>query len=297
MSQPRKIGRRGYVKYAGAGVAVVAGASAGTYLLTSPKSKSTPRPSPTESVSTTTLKEEVKEESIVTLAGNRYLLPLPKFTSDVMVEEALAWRRSLREYKDEPVNIRQLSKILWAAQGINEKSFGFRTVPSAGATYPLEVYAVVAEKGVIINRTDHLPAGSYNYYHENHSIELIKAGDYRGDLAGASLDQEWVKRAPVNIIICAVYERTTKRYGDRGHRYVYMEDGHAGQNIYLMAAALDLGTVAIGAFHDEQVRDIIGAGKTEQVLYVMPTGIPKTPYRISEKEIVEYYEKKRESAR
>lgn len=221
--------------------------------------------------------------------GNKYMLPLPKFDSGVKLEDAMAWRRSRREYEDEPIAIAKLSKILWAAQGINEFGYGFRTTPSAGATYPLEVFAIISNEGVIVGKTQYLPAGSYKYDHEDHSIQLIKDGDLNDELAGASLDQEWVRKAPVNIVVCSIYERTTNRYGDRGHRYVHMEDGHVGQNIYLMAAAIDLGTVAIGAFNDEGVRNVIGAEAKEEPLYVMPIGIPKRPYRISENEIYEYY--------
>ena len=94
------------------------------------------------------------------------------------------------------------------------------------------------------------------------------------ELARAALGQEYICEAPVDIVICAVYERTTIIYGARGERYVHMEVGHAGQNIYLQAAALGLATVAIGAFHDERVREALRLDKQYQPLYIMPVGKP-----------------------
>jgi SagB-type dehydrogenase family enzyme len=279
MLHPRKEDRRNYVKYAGAGVAV--GAASGAYYAFKSQMPSTPSPNTTKI--NNTFHDKV------------FLLPLPKFTSGVLVEEAIAWRRSIREYKNEPIKIVHLSKILWASQGINEFGYGFRTVPSAGATYPLKVYSIIANDGVTINGANYLPAGLYVYNIKNHSIKLIKSGDFREELTQAALHQEWVRKAPVNIVINSVYERTTGRYGDRGYRYVHMEDGHAGENIYLMVAALGLGTVAIGAFDDEKVGKIIGAEQKEHPLYIMPIAIPKEPYEIKEEELSNYYRRVRES--
>jgi SagB-type dehydrogenase family enzyme len=227
--------------------------------------------------------------------GSKYLLPLPKFASGVNVEESLDWRRSIREYKDEPITIENLSILLWSAQGVNELKYGFRTAPSAGGTYPLEVYAIISSRGVIIKGTEYLPAGSYKYDYGDHSITMIKDSDLREELAQASLNQEWVRIAPVNLTICADYEKTTKVYGERGNRYVHMEEGHVGQNLYLMAAALNLGTVVIGAFSDDQVKAVLGAQESEQPLYVQPIGVPVEPYKITEKEIADYYTKVRQS--
>jgi len=218
-----------------------------------------------------------------------YMLPLPKFSSNVMLEKAIACRRSIREYFDTPITFDALSMLLWAAQGITEFNYGFRTCPSAGGTYPLEVYVIAGKNCVLLNEGKFLPEGSYRYNCKDHSISLVKAGDLRDSLAKASLNQEWVRRARVNIIIFSVYERTNRVYGDRGYRYVHMECGHVGQNIYLMASALRLGTVAIGAFYDDEVRNVVGAGQDEQPLYVMPVGVPKNYYEIGEEDLSRYY--------
>ncbi len=143
-----------------------------------------------------------------------------------------------------------------------------RAAPSAGATYPLEVYAVVKNGGV-----EGLDAGVYHYQPEDHSLGLLRNGDLSEELASACLGQGWVREAPLNIVITAVYARTTRRYGTRGERYVHMEVGHVGQNIYLQATAMGLGTVAVGAFYDDEVRKVLGVSEEERPLYVMPVGI------------------------
>lgn len=221
-------------------------------------------------------------------------LPMPRIRRDVLsVEEALAYRRSIRSYRDEPLTIEQLSQLLWATYGITDPRRGFKTCPSAGATYPLVIYVVIGEKGVVLGNGSYLKAGSYRYDPYSHSIELVKEGDLRAELAQAALGQEWVREAPINIVICAVYERTTRVYGERGYRYVYMEVGHAGQNIYLEATAIGLGTVVVGAFYDDAVRVIIGAKPNEHPLYIVPVGVPEKPYRVSEEQIWRFIESNR----
>ena len=185
------------------------------------------------------------------------------------LEEAIARRRSIRHFTSEPLSLSQLSQILWTTQGITDISEGYRAAPSAGATYPLEILVACGKKS--INEVD---AGIYHYNIDNHSLTLHHSGDVRPELARAALDQEFIYEAPVDIIICAVYSRTLMRYGDRGERYVHIEVGHAGQNIYLQATALGLATVAIGAFHDERVREVLRLDKQYKPLYIMPVGRP-----------------------
>lgn len=191
-------------------------------------------------------------------------LPEPRLTGDVSLEECLLNRRSVREYTEEPVTLPELSQLLWAAQGITNE-YGHRTAPSAGGLYPLEVYVVAGD-------VDGLEPGIYRYLTEEHGLVLITAGDKRAELAVASLDQEWVKQGALDFVITGIWQRTTDKYGDRGTRYVYLEAGHAAQNICLQAAALELGTVTIGAFHDDQIRELLDLPEGEDPLYVMPVG-------------------------
>jgi len=185
------------------------------------------------------------------------------------LEEAIAHRRSVREFSSEPITRLQLSQILWAAQGITDRGWGLRAIPSAGATYPLEVYVVCGH-----NSVEGIAEGVYHYNIARHCLVLHRSGDVRTNLARAALGQEFVYEAPVDIVICAFFQRTTGGYGSRGERYVYIEVGHVGQNIYLQAVALGLATVAIGAFRDEPVREVLQLDVECQPLYLMPVGKP-----------------------
>ncbi|MEM0226293.1 MAG: SagB/ThcOx family dehydrogenase [Thermofilaceae archaeon] len=221
------------------------------------------------------------------VVGEEVLLPLPRVKTEMRVEEALLHRKSIREWRDEPLDVEDLALLLWAAQGVTEHAgwdWYRRTAPSAGATYPLEVYVVIGEKGVR-SGSGYLEAGVYRYNPFRHSLTLVRRGDARRELWEASWRQDWVRDAPVSIVICAVYERTTSRYGERGVRYVILEAGHVGQNIYLMATALNLGTVAIGAFDDAAVARAISARAGEAPLYVYPVGVPRELYRGSFDEV------------
>ncbi len=191
-------------------------------------------------------------------------LPEPRLTGDTSVEEALSTRRSIREYRDEPLTLSDVSQLLWAAQGITDKR-GFRTAPSAGALYPLELYLVAG------NVTD-IPAGIYKYSPYKHNLTRIVDGDKRDALSAAALEQECVRRCSAAIVFSAVYERTTGKYGKRGIRYVHIEVGHAAENLHLQAVSLNLGTVAVGAFFDDEVKQIMNLPEDEEPLYIMPVG-------------------------
>ena len=191
-------------------------------------------------------------------------LPEPKLEGEISLEEALYRRRSVREFSAEGLTLQEVSQLLWAGQG-QTADWGGRTAPSAGATYPLELYLVAG-------RVDGIAAGVYRYTSEGHSLTKVADGDVRQRLGIAAVDQSWVKDAAASIVVASVYERTTGRYGDRGVTYVHIEAGHAAQNICLQAVAMDLGAVTVGAFHDDQVSDILALSGGEVPLYVIPLG-------------------------
>jgi SagB-type dehydrogenase family enzyme len=197
-------------------------------------------------------------------------LPDPETKGLVSTEEVLAKRRSVREYSSQPLKLEQLSQLMWAAQGITLPEWGFRTAPSAGGTYPLELYIVVGEGGV-----SSLDAGIYRYDPKLNTLTSILEGDFRAQLATAALNQRWVAEACVDIVITAVFQRTTERYGERGVRYVHMEAGHSSQNIYLQAVSLGLATVTIGAFDDELVQKLLSLSESHTPLYIQPVAYPK----------------------
>lgn len=186
-------------------------------------------------------------------------LPQPRVTSEASLEECIRERRSVRRYDAQVVGLEHVSQLCWAAQGITDERRGLRAAPSAGATYPLELY-VVNEDGL------------FRYLPRKHALVRLSDSDLRASLARAALGQDFIEEAPLDLVITAVYSRTTRRYGDRGHRYVHMEVGHAAQNIHLQAVALGLSSVPVGAFYDEEVRDVLSLPEEEVPLYIVPVG-------------------------
>ncbi len=198
-------------------------------------------------------------------AGGVVDLPAPRERSDTSVEQALKTRRSTRTFGPAALTLEELSQLLWAAQGI--RAAPFRTAPSAGALYPLEVYVAVGD-------VESLEAGVYRYDSAKHVLRNVKGGDVRKSLANAAHWQKWIAGGAAVLVISAVYDRTTKKYGERGIRYAHMEAGHAAQNVYLQARALALGTVVVGAFRDGRVRRLLRMQDDEQPLSIMPVGRP-----------------------
>jgi SagB-type dehydrogenase family enzyme len=195
-------------------------------------------------------------------------LPSPNLRGTISLEESIHKRRSVRKFKSEPLALMQISQLLWAAQGSTSKDRE-RAVPSAGATYPLEIYVTTGNETI-----EMLKAGIYHYDTGNHALILHLEGDVRAKLAKAALDQDFMASCPANIILCAVFSRTTGTYGKRGERYVYMEAGHAGQNISLAAISLGLATVMIGAFHDDHISKLLHLYEYIEPLYIIPIGKP-----------------------
>ena len=191
-------------------------------------------------------------------------LPQPKKKGNISLEEALNNRQSIRNYLPEALTQDELSQMLWAAGGQNKR--GKLTIPSAGARYPLAIYVVIGD-------VEGITPGLYKYNARNNTISLAKEGDLRNRLSAACLNQPWVKEAPMSIAICADYAKTSSSYGKRAQRYVPMEAGHSGQNIYLEAVAFGLGTVAVGAFEDRDVKELLGV--SEDPLYIYPVGRTK----------------------
>lgn len=187
-------------------------------------------------------------------------MPDPETAGGGSLTDALAARRSVRDYSPDPLTLDDLSQLLWAAQGITS-DVGGRTAPSAVGTYPLEVYVVAG---------DHLS----RYLPGEHELEHLADGDLRSELSRAALSQEWVEEAPAVFVITAVYARTEQRYGDRAERYVKIEAGHAAQNLLLQATSLGLGAVPVGAFHDDEVTEVLNLPDGYQPLYVIPVGHP-----------------------
>ena len=194
-------------------------------------------------------------------------LPAPAKTGTLSVEAAMAQRRSVRELTESAVTLNQLSQLLWAAQGITDEKGLKRTAPSAGAKYPIEIF-------IVAGNVDGLASGIYRYRPQTHSLALVKKGDARAALCDEAVSQEWVRTAPLDLIITAVFERTRVKYGDRAERYVHIEVGAVAENVYLQAESLGLATTFVGAFTDEGVKKVLGLGD-EAPLGIMPIGVGK----------------------
>lgn len=188
------------------------------------------------------------------------LIHLPPVTSlsKMTLEEAIDKRHSKRQFKPDALTMEEMSRLLWAAQGMN--AAGTRTVPSAGALYPLEIYTVTAE-------------GVYRYGPKGHELQQIKKNcDDRNYLAAGCVGQMWMANAPLIIVIAADPDKTLAKYGERGHRYVCMEAGNVSQNISLQATALGMGTTIVGAFDDVYVHKLLGLMTGMFPLLIMPVG-------------------------
>ena len=196
------------------------------------------------------------------------VLPKPDLVGQTTLERTLSVRRSVRSFTNREITLSEASQLLWAAQGITEANRGLRTAPSAGATFPIEVYFIAANVSGV-------ERGVYQYLNTIHELQPKIIGDVRKALLESALMQQWINEAAAIIVICADYEKTTTRYGDRGIRYVHMECGHVGQNIALQAVALDLGTTMVGAFYDDQLKAVLNLPYHIEPLYIIPVGHPK----------------------
>jgi SagB-type dehydrogenase family enzyme len=197
-------------------------------------------------------------------------LPAPNYDGGISTEKAIFRRRSIRSFTNDALTLKEISQLLWAAGGktVDGITGPTRADPSAGATYPLEIYLVAGN-------VKNLKPGIYRYNWKENSITLVRGEDLRADLMKASYGQRMIGQAPITIVITALYTRTTSRYGERGRvRYVSMDAGHMGQNVHLQAESMGLGTVMVGAFNDNAVANVIKSGKDIPV-YIMPIGKPR----------------------
>jgi len=182
------------------------------------------------------------------------------------VEKAIAKRRSERSFSGKTMSLAELSHILYYSSGITDKRTGLRAAPSAGATYPIEVYPVT-------NNVEGLTRGIYHYLVASHELELVREGDFRHEMALAALGERMLIEANVVLVLSAIFQRTQRQYRERAQRYILFEAGHIAQNTCLVATSLGLGACAIGAFYDMDFNHVVGVdGREESVLYLVAVG-------------------------
>jgi len=185
-------------------------------------------------------------------------LPSPDLDGRMSLEKAISQRRSIRSFTATQLSMEQIGQLLWAAQGITNER-GFRSAPSAGALYPLELYVI-------------LPNAMYHYRPDGHRLELHVSKDMRRAVAEAALGQAALTEAPAVFLFTAVHDRTAVRYGERATRYIHMEVGHAAQNLSLQAVALGLDSVPIGAMNDARVAKALSLPAEHSPMYLLPVG-------------------------
>ena len=187
-------------------------------------------------------------------------LPLPELREGMPLAEALAHRRSRRDFAAHRPTPGQVAQLCWAAQGITEGEQGLRTAPSAGATYPIALLVVE-------------PAGVSRYDPSGHRLRRLLTGDVRARLQAAAADQPCVVEAPLCLVLAVEPAVVAARYGRRrGWRYALLEAGHAAQNVLLQAAARGLAGVPVGAFEDRQVAHVLGLPPGLHPVYLLPLG-------------------------
>jgi SagB-type dehydrogenase family enzyme len=186
-------------------------------------------------------------------------LPAPRLDGSMALEAALAHRRTIRDLAPHPLTEAEIGQLLWAAQGVTHDEFR-RTTPSASSLFALELYAATAD-------------GLSHYLPGPHALERVSSDDLRPALQAASGDQPFMGTAPLIVVICAVADRLAGRHGpERAIRYAAFEAGHAGQNLLLQAVALDLGSVPVGSFRDEEVSRLLALPAEEAPLYLFALG-------------------------
>jgi len=198
----------------------------------------------------------------------RFPLPSAETGGGLALWEVMARRRSLRDFLPEDISLEELSQLIWATQGITGSVFDFRlrVTPSAGALYPIETY-------VVVNRVIALSPGVYHLNVRKNALEQLAEGDFKVGISASALDQSMAREAAVVFVWTAVVERTKWKYRERGYRYLYLDAGHIGQNLYLAATSLGMGCCTIGAFYDDEVNRLIGVdGQEETAVYLGAVG-------------------------
>jgi SagB-type dehydrogenase family enzyme len=204
-------------------------------------------------------------------SARKVQLPKNFPTQTLPVIEALKKRKSIRSFLPEPLSLADLSFLLWAATGVQrtEQGYEFRTVPSAGALYPVETY-------IVANNVEGVEKGLYHYNIQDHALEELETGSIGEKLARAALGQRMLADAPVALVWTAVFARSKWKYAQRAYRYVYLEAGHIAQSLALSATSIGLGSCQIGAFFDDEINQIVDVdGAEESVLYLSVVGHPR----------------------
>jgi SagB-type dehydrogenase family enzyme len=198
---------------------------------------------------------------------------------DIGLADALRGRSSCRRFAPEPIAVAQLGSLLhwsYGVLGVTELGHEFceRPVPSGGGLYPLELY-------VLAQSVEGIDPGVHHYVPLGHRLEVVRPDPLPSMLSAEMfLGQPYLIDAAAVIVITAVVERSLWKYEDRGYRYILLEAGHVAQNINLCAQALELASLNLGGFLDEDVMSLLKLdAEHEIVLYGVAVGSPLTDDR------------------
>lgn len=197
-------------------------------------------------------------------SGARIELPEVPQGETGSIGDLLHRRRSVRRFAPGALQLGEVGRLLFAAQGINRPR-GFRTAPSAGALYPLTVHIAAGD-------VQGIEPGIYSYRPDGHVLSRVAPGDARREVADAALGQMWMAGAQVILIISAEYAKVTGKYGRRGEQYTHIEAGCAAQNVALQALDLGLGGTVVGAFRENRMQDVLHTPSELVPLIAMPIG-------------------------
>ena len=206
-------------------------------------------------------------------SGEMVSLPSPDSAtlSPLLLTEAIEERSSVREYSSAPLDLSELSFLLWCTQGVKwvtpDNISTFRTVPSAGARHPIETF-------LQINRVQDIEPGIYRYRALDHALGVVQTSpESAGKVFEGSLQQGFVRDAAVVFLWVADSYRTTWRYGERGFRSLFLDAGHICQNLYLAAQSVGCGTCAVNAFDDDFLNNLLAVdGKETFLIYMAAVG-------------------------
>jgi len=185
----------------------------------------------------------------------------PNTTGSVSLEEALAKRRSVRRFSNQPLKWSQIGQLAWAGQGITDSQRGLRTAPSAGSIYPIELLFATQE-------------GLFTYQPAEHSLAQVSDQDIRLALARDGKAQDSAAEAACDIIVAGSVRKLAEQFKDNARSYMLMEAGHIAQNIQLQAVCLGLGSVTLGGFDSQGVRKVCSLSRGLEPLYIIPVGYP-----------------------
>ena len=205
------------------------------------------------------------------LSEDNISLPTPEYRSSYSIESVLKSRRTRLDYQDTSLSLKQISQLLWSAQGVNT-DWGDRTAPSSKSTYPLTIY-------LIANKVDGLDPGEYQYIpgdralvHQLKPIKKVELKDAIFDL----LNQNSFKNIPAIFLVTGDFSKMADAYGGIPHdKEVYLEAGYAAENLSLQAESLKLGAMVSTNFDELKLKELVTVSDTDTIIYLMPVGVPK----------------------